>query len=85
MHGNRIGKNSWQPIPEGFDEVLYADPFNGQIAFRAEVLGLFCPIAFTVAFDDTLGTKGGLAFRAMPMRFSCRMTVTFFFHDLIYR
>jgi hypothetical protein len=85
MHGNRVGKNSRHPVPEGLDEVLHADPVHGQIAFRAKVLGLFQPMTFAVAFYDTLGAKQRLAFRTVPMCFSSRMTVTIFFHDFIYR
>jgi hypothetical protein len=82
MHGNRVGKNSRHPVPEGLDEVLHADPVHGQIAFRAEVLALFQPITFAVAFDGTLGAQQRVAFRTMPMRFSSRMPITIFFHAL---
>ena len=85
MHGNRIGKNSRHPVPEGLDEVLHADPVHGQITFWAEVLSFFQPITFAVAFNDTLGAQQRLAFRTMPMCFSSRMTGTIFFHAFIYR
>ena len=85
MHGNRIGKNSRHPVPKGLDEVFYADPVHGQIAFRAKMQGLFRAITFAVTFDDTLGTQQRFAFGTMPMRFSSRMTAAFFFHVFIYR
>ena len=75
MHGNRIGKDSRHPIPEGLYEVT----------FGAKVLGSHQPITFAVTFDDTLGTQQRLAFRTMPVGFSSRMTVTFFIHVIEYR
>jgi hypothetical protein len=82
MYGNRIRKNSWHPVPEGSDEILHADPIHGQVTFRTKVLGVFRPITCAHAFDDTLGAQQGLAFRTMPMRFSSRITVTIFFHEI---
>ena len=79
MHGKRIGQNFRHPVPKGLDEVLYAEPVHGQIAFRAEVLGLFRPITFAVTFDDTLGAQQRLAFRTMPMCFYSRVPATIFF------
>ena len=82
MHGNRIRKNLRHPVPEGLDEILHADPIHGQVTFRTKVLDVFRPVTFVHAFDDTLRAQQGLTFRAMPMSFSSRMTITIFFHEI---